>query len=223
MCNAGLPFGRDEEEAGETVGEGTDSVYVQIIEGQSADADAMQRSIQRWMDELRPGATGYIGTTAGVAADGRAIAVVRFESAEAARANSERPEQGEWWADMEACYDGPVAFTESDDTEQFLAGGSNDAGFVQVMKSDAVDREAVARLDAAFERHAPSWRPDLIGGLRVWTGARSGYDVSYFTSEAEARAGESKEPPAELAKMLGEFEELMAGTEFIDLSEPWLF
>lgn len=179
--------------------------------------------MKRWMDELRPGATGFLGTTAGVSPDGRAIAVVRFESAEAARANSDRPEQGEWWAEMEACYDGDVQFTESDDIDQFMAGGSNDAGFVQVMKSHDVDRDAVARLDAAFEQHAESWRPDIIGGTRVWTGPTSGYDITYFTSEAAAREGESKPPPDELAELFDEFQELMSKTEFIDLPDPWLY
>jgi hypothetical protein len=196
---------------------------VQIIEGRAADTAAMRRLMERWMDELRPGAAGFLGTTAGVAEDGTAIAVARFESADAARANSDRPEQGAWCAEMEKCYDGAVQFTESDDTETFLDGGSNDAGFVQIMKSDDIDRSSVARLDAAFERHAASWRPDLIGGLRVWTGPTAAYDVSYFRSEAEAREGESKPPPPELAELFAEFEELMANTEFIDLKEPWIY
>jgi hypothetical protein len=198
-------------------------VYVQIIEGRAADAAGMQRLMGSWMDELRPGATGFLGTTAGVASDGRAVAVVRFESADAARANSDRPEQGAWWAEMEQCYDGAVEFTESEDIQTFLNGGSNDAGFVQVMKSGDVDRAAVARLDAAFERHAGSWRPDIIGGLRVWTGSDSGYDITYFTSESAARDGESKPPPDELAELFAEFEALMANTEFIDLPDPWIY
>jgi hypothetical protein len=198
-------------------------VYVQIIEGRAADVAGMQRLMEQWMAELRPGAAGFVGTTAGVAADGRAVAVVRFESADAARANSDRAEQGAWWAEMEKCYDGAVQFTESDDTETFLGGGSDDAGFVQVMKSGDIDRDAVARLDAVFERHAASWRPDIIGGLRVWTGADSGYDITYFTSEAEARNGESKPPPDEVAEMFAEFEALMANTEFIDLPDPWIY
>lgn len=206
-----------------TAGGRTTAVYVQIIEGRAADRTGMERLMQQWMEELRPGATGFLGTTAGIAADGRAIAVVRFESADAARANSDRPEQSRWWAEMEKCYDGSVEFTESDDTEQFLAGGSDEAGFVQVMKSDDIDRDAVARLDRVFERHAGSWRPDLIGGLRVWTGASSGYDVSYFTSEADARVGESKPPPQEVADLFEEFQSMMAATEFIDLEDPWLY
>jgi len=198
-------------------------MFVQIIEGRASDQSGMKRLMERWMAELRPGATGFLGTTAGVAADGTSIAVVRFESADAARANSERPEQGEWWSEMEACYDGDVSFAESEDVKTFLGGGSNDAGFVQVMKSTGVDRDLVSRLDDMFEEHAPTVRPDLVGGLRVWTGPESAYDVSYFTSEAEAREGEAKPMPPEFDEFGADFEQLMANTEYIDLTDPWIY
>jgi hypothetical protein len=48
-------------------------------------------------------------------------------------------------------------------------------------------------------------------------------EVVYFTNEADARQGESKEPPAELAESMGEFEALMANVEFVDLRDPWLY
>jgi hypothetical protein len=198
-------------------------MFAQVIEGRAGDPDGMRRLMARWMDELRPGATGFLGTTAGVTSDGRAIAIVRFDSAAAARANSERPEQAQWWAEMEACYDGEVTFTESDDVEMFLGGGSDDAGFVQVMKSTAVDREMIARLDELFEEHAAEVRPDIIGSVRVWAGPDSGYDITYFTSEADARAGESKPLPAGMEELAPELEKLMSNTEFIDLSDPWLY
>ena len=198
-------------------------MFVQIIEGRAADADAMKRLMETWMEELRPGATGFLGTTAGVTPDGHAIAVVRFESAAAAKANSDRPEQGEWWSQMEACYDGDVSFTESEDVDTFLGGGSDDAGFVQVMKGHDLDRDAVARLDVLFEQHAPTLRPDIIGGLRVWTGTDSGYDVTYFTSESEARAGESKPFPPEFDDVMSDLEAMMANTEFLDLPDPWIY
>ena len=51
----------------------------------------------------------------------------------------------------------------------FLAGGSDDAGFVQVMKVAGVDRAKVEEGDEQFEPLAAKLRPDLIGGLRVWT------------------------------------------------------
>lgn len=207
---------------GETTVRGVD-MFVQIIEGRAEDPAGMKALMGRWTAELRPGADGFLGTTAGVADDGRSIAIVRFESAAAAEANSRRPEQGAWWAEMSACYDGEVTFTGSEDVEFFLGGGSNDAGFVQVMKSSAIDREAMARMDAAFEAVAPTLRPDVIGSGRIWTGPTSAYDVTYFTSEAEAREGEAKDFPPEFADLMDDFQAMLASTEFIDLRDPWLF
>lgn len=196
-------------------------MFVQVFEGRVADRDGLRRQLSRWTSEIRPGATGYLGSTAGVTDDGHGIVLARFESAEAAKANSDRPEQGGWWAQTERCFDGPVAFTDSADVELFLGGGSDAAGFVQVMKGSA-DRAQVHAMDEAFVPHAQTFRPDLIGGLRVWTGHDTYLEAAYFTSEAEAREGEKKEPPPEFAEMMGGFESMMEGVEYLDLRDPWL-
>jgi hypothetical protein len=198
-------------------------MFVQVIEGRVADREGLRRQMDRWMDELRPGARGFLGSTGGVTDDGHVIVVARFESAEAAKSNSERPEQDQWWAETQRCFEGEVTFTDSDDAETYLDGGSNDAGFVQVMKTSGIDRARIQALDKSFEEHGAAFRPDLIGGLRVWTGPDSSIEVAYFTSEAEARVGEKQEPPAELADQMAEFEGLMASTEFSDLRDPWLY
>ncbi len=198
-------------------------MFVQAIEGRVADGDGLRRQLERWMSELRPGAQGFLGTTAGVTDGGDAVAFARFETSSDAKANSERPEQGQWWAETEKCFDGAVRFTDSDDVDIFLAGGSNDAQFVQVMKGKDMDRDRVRALDEQFEAHAASFRPDLLGGFRMWTGPDSYIEVAYFTNESDARQGESREPPAELAAQMGEFETMMANVEFIDLRDPWLF
>ena len=198
-------------------------MFVQVVEGRVADASGLRRQLDRWMTELRPGADGFLGSTGGVTDDGHAFVVARFESTAAAQANSQRPEQGRWWAETEASFDGGATFTDSEDVETFLAGGSNDAGFVQVMKGTKTDRERLHAMDDLFEKHAASFRPDLIGGLRAWTGPDSYVEVGYFTSEAEARKGEAKEPPAELADQMGAFQDLMANVDFLDLRDPWLF
>jgi hypothetical protein len=197
-------------------------MFVQVIEGRVSDREGLHRQMDQWQRDLRPGATGFLGSTAGVADDGYAIAFARFESPAAAKANSERPEQGRWWAETEKCFAGDVTFTDSEDVETFLGGGSNDAGFVQIMRGSA-DREQLHTLDAGFEEVAASWRPDLIGGLRVWTGPESYTEANYFTSEAEAREGENKEPPSELAAQAANFEKLMANVQYSDLRDPWLY
>jgi hypothetical protein len=197
-------------------------MFVQIIEGRTSDVDGMRRQNDRWMSELRPGADGFLGATMGAADDGRFFAAVRFASAEQARANSERPEQGQWWAETEKYFDGPVSFVDSTDVTEWHGGGSDDAGFVQVMRMQGVDRGRVEAFDDRIEPFA-HLRPDLLGGIRVWTGPDSTVEVVYFTSEADARAGEGKQMPPEMAEVMEEFSDVMAGAEYLDLREPWLF
>ena len=195
-------------------------MFVQVVEGTTSDPAGIIEHGERWQRELRPGAIGYLGVTAGVTADGRTIAVVRFEDEASARANSERPEQTAWAEGMAKLYDGEPTFTESSDVTEWMGGGSNDAGFVQVMKFTGVDRAQIEEMDAAFEPFADQ-RPDLLGGFRIWTGPDSCIDVAYFTSEEEARKGEKAEMPDDLQKLMSQFEG-MGETEYLDLSDPHL-
>jgi hypothetical protein len=197
-------------------------MFVQVIEGKTSNPEGLRAQFDKWVAELEPGAKGYVGTTAGVAADGRVVAFARFESEDAARANSDRAEQGAWWAETEKLMDGPVTFSESSDISTFLKGGSDDAGFVQIMKVSGVDRSKVEEGDRQFEPLAAKLRPDLIGGVRVWTGPDSMIEANYFTSGADARKGESQPPPAEFAEGFAEFMEMMKGAEFVDFSDPYL-
>src|SRR5512134_1758692 len=103
-------------------------MFIQVM---TADAAGLRRQLDRWHDEIAPGATGYLGTTAGVAEDGTAIVLARFESEDAARANSDRPEQGAWWRATAEYFDGDVTFRDCRQVETSLAGCSDDAGFVQ--------------------------------------------------------------------------------------------
>ena len=196
-------------------------MFVQIIEGRTSDREALRRLGERWEAELRPGADGFLGATIGVTDDGRVVDIIRFESEEQGRANSERPEQGAWWSEYEKCFDGEVSFADSTDVTLWGAGGSNDAGFVQVMKYDGVDRGRIEDFD---ERLSPfmDQRPDLLGGVRIWTGPESCTEVAYFTTEDEARAGEAQDRPAELDAVMAEYGDLMEGVEYFDLREPHL-
>src|SRR4029079_14635214 len=81
--------------------------------------------------------------TGGLTADSTFVAVVRFDSRAAADASSSRPEQDAWWRETSACYDGDVAFHDYDDSFTMLDGGSDDAGFVQVMQGRVDDAARV--------------------------------------------------------------------------------
>ena len=80
----------------------------------------------------------------------------------------------------------------------------------------------VKDLDERFEKHAGTWRPDLTGGVRIWTGD-STVEVNYFTSAAAARANESTEPPSELVELFAQYADVIANTEFLDLRDPSLY
>lgn len=145
---------------------------------------------------------------------------VRFESEATARSNSERAEQDAWWAETEKCFDGPVTFAESSDVTEWLGGGSDDAGFVQVTKFSGCNRAELEALDEEMSTVAGEHRPDLIGGYQAWTGPDSCVEVAYFTSEAAARAGESAAPPPELGELMERMQSASGEVEYLDLADP---
>jgi hypothetical protein len=114
-------------------------MFVQVIQGQVADPGKVKAALDRWAEELAPGSIGWLGTTAGVTADGRFIALARFESEEAARANSDRPEQDRWWAETSKLFSGEASFKDSSDVTVDVTGDPDAAGFVQVMQGRGSD------------------------------------------------------------------------------------
>jgi hypothetical protein len=163
-------------------------MFVQIIEGKVRDSAGFQERSDAWRRDLKPGATGYLGSTGGVTPDGRAIILARFESREAAEANSNRPEQGAWWAETEKVFDGTPTFRDTTDVDTPLGGGSNDARFVQVIQGRVKDQESFRKMSAEHEDELRKARPDLLGMLVAWhDDGKSFTQVVYFKDEAGTR------------------------------------
>ncbi|MFI5042991.1 MAG: hypothetical protein ACHQNA_14290 [Acidimicrobiales bacterium] len=165
-------------------------MFVQVIQGQLADVDLWRSASQAWREQVKPHSTGFLGATSGITAGGYAITVARFESEAAARANSDRPEQGAWFEQYAKAYEGEITFHDCTDVDEMLAGGSDKAGFVQIMQARAKDPEILRGRDEAMEAELRRIRPDLIGGIVAWHGDGTFTQTSYFTSEAEARENE---------------------------------
>lgn len=198
-------------------------MFVQVIEGRVRDEEALRAQLGEWQSNLSSGAVGWVGTTGGFTADGSFVGVVRFESAEAAAANSERPEQGEWWQKTEATFDGDVSFTDCPEVDTFGAGGSDDAGFVQIMVGHG-DRAAVTAVADEIEATLRKVRPDVIGGTVAWPGDGSFFQVVYFTSEADARSAESaSETSDEDRAAMERLGAVMTVERYIDLHDPMLY
>ena len=199
-------------------------MFVQVIRGKVSDPEQVHAALDLWSERLAAGAPGWLGSTAGVTGDGRFVGLARFESEEAARRNSDRPEQGQWWMQTSRLFTGEVIFRDSSDVTADVDGDPDTAGFVQVMQGRGSDPERARELMAQNPDDWAAFRPDVIG--RVVAGHEGGaYTMAmYFTSEEAAREGERKEPPPQLRAQMEEIGKLGAGEpEFLDLRQPWLY
>ena len=197
-------------------------MFIQVIQGKVGDEAGLRSAMDRWQAELMPGATGYLGTTAGFTEDGTFIALARFASPEAAQANSNRPEQGEWWAEMAKSFDGDVEFLDSSGIWTDLDGGSDEAGFVQVMRGRSDDIARMNELMSGYDEQIHAARPEILGGVMIDGGDGRWVNAFYFTSEAAAREGEQKEFPAEMQQDFEEGMRLGGEPTFFDLRAPVL-
>jgi hypothetical protein len=199
-------------------------MFIQVIQGRVSDGGQVKERMDRWVEELSPDAIGWLGSTAGVTDDGRFIALARFESADAARRNSERAEQGRWWTETSKLFTGEVTFRDSEDVIEDLVGDPDTAGFVQIIQGRGSDPARAKELMAQDSgSRFPGFRPDILGSVAVFQQDGEYTVALYFTSEAEAREGERKQPPAELAAIMEEMNTLTIGEPaFFDLRRPWL-
>lgn len=195
-------------------------MFAQVIYGPVADAAAMQALGERWYTELSPGATGWLGATSGVTADGVFVVFAWFESAKSAQRNSDRPEQGEWWAEAEKCFTGEPTFGDYDDVIVVRGGGAAEAGFVQVMVGRTSDPARERELSELFAQQDPGLRADILGGLVGISDEGHFAQAFYFSSEADAREGEKQPMPAEFAESFAEEQQLTTEMRFLDLAQP---
>jgi hypothetical protein len=196
---------------------GGHGVFIQVIQGKCTRQDELRAMADNWREEIGGGAVGWLGGTYGFTDDGDFIGVVRFESRQAAMANSRRPEQSAWAERMMALMDGPVEFHDCDDVTMFLDGGSDDAGFVQVIRGRVEDPARIkAMLADTTTLH--EMRPEIIGGTLAIEDDGTFTETVAFRDEGSARQGEQMEPPAEAAEDL---QMMMQGATFYDLHHPW--
>jgi hypothetical protein len=200
-------------------------MFVQVIEGGVRDRAGAREVLDRWQRELAPTAPGWLGATAGVADDGQLVLAARFADREQAMRNSARPEQGAWWDELVKHFDAAPAVYDCSTVALWGEGGSDDAGFVQVIAADVVDGERLRAALAGLEQAPPpAERPDVIGGLfLVPDDDRRAFEIVYFTTEDEARRGEAamQTEPAD-DPIWSPIVAALGPPTYIDLREPWL-
>ena len=199
-------------------------MFVQVIRGRVTDPEQLHAALDRWSEQLAGGAHGWLGSTAGVTEDGRFVVLARFASAETARRNNDRPEQGQWWTETFKLFTGEVTFRDSSDVTVDVHGDPDQAGFVQVMQGRAGDLGRARELMAQNPEDWTGFRPDVIGSVTVGHEGGAYTLAFYFTSEQAAREGEREQPPSRLKAQMEELDQLNIGEpEFLDLTPPWLY
>jgi hypothetical protein len=196
-------------------------VFIQIIQGKCTRQDELHAKADKWQEEIGPLAEGWLGGTYGFTDDDMFVAVVRFDSKESAMANSARPEQGQWWAQMEPLFDGPVEFHDCNDVSLMLDGGSDSAGFVQIIRGKVEDPDRLKSMLQQGTEMMHAARPDVLGMTLAIEDDGTFTQTVAFTDEASARAGESKEMPEEAAQEMHEWDEVMKDVSYMDLRHPW--
>jgi hypothetical protein len=196
-------------------------MFVQMIRARVKDPAGIDAAAKRWQQELQPGAKGWLGTTSGTTKDNELITVVRFQDEASARANSERPEQSAWWNDFSKNLEGEATFFDSGEVDTFGKGGSDDAGFVQIITGKGKNKNRLKEIDKEMESAVTQPRSDVIGGTSAWSGDRF-VQVIYFTTEKEARENEAKGFDGDAKALMEEMQSLMDDVRFFDLNEPSL-
>ena len=192
-------------------------MFIQMVQGRCNRQDDMHRHVDDWCAQMseRP---GWLGGTYGFTDDDRFVGVVRFESEAACRENSQRPDAGMWWAAAEQCFDGAPEIHQSEDVTLMLEGGSDDAGFVQVMRGRVLDAERMRQFssDTEMTNMLHEARPEIIGSTLLIEPDGTFTETIAFTDEATARIGEKKQIPSGM-----DWENKIADVEYLDLHHPW--
>jgi hypothetical protein len=91
------------------------------------------------------------------------------------------------------------------------------------MKGHGSDPERARELMGQHRDEWAAFRPEVLGSVVAMDEGGDYTMAIYFTTEAEARAGEKKEPPPELKAEMDEMMSLNQGQpEFFDLKHPWM-
>jgi hypothetical protein len=170
-------------------------MYIQMVTGRCSRPDEMRQLVDGWCAQMAD-QPGWLGGTYGFTDDQRIVGVVRLESADACKEACARPDAAMWWAAAEAMFDGGCQIHESEDVSIMLQGGSDDAGFVQVMCGRVSDAEKFKHLmrDQQMTSMLHEARPEIIGATLA------------------------QDMPEEVRSDL---ESSMADVEYLDLHHPW--
>ena len=189
-------------------------MFIQVIQAKSDRHDEVRALMHEWA-EMPDDGSGFLGATYGFTDDDDFLGVIRFESKEKAMANSARPETDAMAKRMAELMGAPPTFYDCNDVTVWREGGSDDAGFVQIIQGKTDDPAGLKETMSADSDDFRQERPDIIGGTFALTDDGTFINTVAFTDEASAREGEKKSSPPE------DMMSLMRDVKYFDLRDPW--
>lgn len=194
-------------------------MFIQMVQGTCTREDEMHSLVDGWCATMseRP---GWLGGTYGFTDDNRFVGVVRYDSEQSCRENCMRDDAGAWWAQAETLFDGAPEIHQSEDVTMMLDGGSDNAGFVQVMRGRMLDADKFRHFssDTEMTNMLHQARPEIIGATLLFEPDGSFTETISFTDETTARVGEKQEMPADMEM---DWQSTIADVEYLDLHHPW--
>jgi hypothetical protein len=196
-------------------------VFVRILQGRVADPAGVRAELDRWRREVAPEVAGWQRLTAGVTEDRELVALFRY--AGRATAGTGLPAQAAWERAIGRHLTGPATWHDCTQVHAMKGGDADDAGFVQVVQGRVADPVRLAAARVEVERTLREHAPHVLGVLVAEHADEPGRftEVSYVTSEAEARAAE-RAMPVDVAVVLGTVRSYVEGLRFTELREPIL-
>lgn len=196
-------------------------MFVQFIWGKVKDREAVTSLVKEWDTTIRPAAgDGFLGSTWGITEDDMMFVAVRFADEDAKNKLSDSPEQDAWYRRLvETGLEGEPKFAETGEVEIMGDGGSNDAGFVQVISGQFNDKDKWLEVNRKFT--ALDQPPHILGGYDGLLENNRFVSVIYFTNEADARKAEAEGMPDDMEPLMDEWRSTMSGEpHFTDLKQP---
>jgi hypothetical protein len=195
-------------------------MFIQGIRGIGADPDRLRESIQLWGHDIGPGAVGWLGSTGGITKDGTFVALMRFDAKQSMLRNRARSVQHNWFVrNLSALFPQEVEFDDSVEVWTTWGGGSDDAGFVRVVRGRVDDEQRLRDLDGELAALADGTRPGgVIGGVVALHGGGEFTRATYFAS---ARAAGEDHGGAAYRRITAAQAALSVRSTTFDLHRPW--
>jgi hypothetical protein len=193
-------------------------MFIQMVQGKCDRPAQMREVVDTWCDSMS-GREGWLGGTYGFTDDGTFVGVVRYDSAAACDRLSAAEESAICWAAAQQLCEGRLELHQSEDVTMMMEGGSDAAGFVQVMHGHIRNPATLRHLVSdEMTTRLHQQRPEILGATLAVEPDGSFTQTIAFTDEASARRGEQQEMPEEVRR---ELESAFADIEYIDLHRPW--